>query len=56
MVKATLEECRRQAQKCVDESTLAQNPSLKAHWLALAEQWVTAAEWLRQEDKERGAL
>src|SRR5262245_64440042 len=39
-----LEECRRQAQKCIDESTRVQSPSLRADWLALAEQWIRTAQ------------
>jgi hypothetical protein len=42
--RIALEECRRQAQKCVDESIKAQSPGLRADWLALAEQWVRTAE------------
>jgi hypothetical protein len=40
-----LEECRSQAQKCIDESRKTQaNPMLSAAWLALAEEWVLVAE------------
>jgi hypothetical protein len=46
-VRIALEECRRQAQKCIDESTKAQSSTLKTDWLALAEQWVSLAERLR---------
>jgi hypothetical protein len=48
-VRIALEECRRQAQKCIDESTKAQSWTLKTDWLALAEQWVTLAERLRDQ-------
>jgi hypothetical protein len=44
---AALEECRSQAQRCIDES--APHPGLRAHWLALAERWVDTAERLRAE-------
>jgi hypothetical protein len=44
--RLALEECRRQAQKCIDESTKAQSPTPRADWLALAEQWVNLAERL----------
>ena len=55
-----LEECRSQAQKCIDESRKTQaNPKLSAAWLALAEEWVNAADMVgrqtsidqHQEDK-----
>ena len=42
--RIALEECRRQAQKCIDESAKAETPTLRASWLALAEQWVRMAE------------
>ena len=43
--RTTLEECRGQAQKCIDESRKTQaNPRLSAAWLALAEEWVKVAE------------
>jgi hypothetical protein len=44
--RITRQECQRRAQKCIDESTKAPHPVLQAHWLALAEQWVNAAERL----------
>jgi len=44
MILAALDECQRQAQRCIDESSNAQNPRLRADWLALAEQWVRTAE------------
>jgi hypothetical protein len=44
VTRAALDECRRQAQKCIDESAKAETPSLRADWLALAEQWVKLAE------------
>jgi hypothetical protein len=44
MVRAALEECQRQAQKCIDESMTAPSPVSRADWLALAEQWVRTAE------------
>jgi hypothetical protein len=44
MIRAALEECQRQAQKCIDESMTAPSPTLRADWLALAEQWVRTAE------------
>jgi hypothetical protein len=43
-LNAALDECRRNAQKCVDESAKAQTPTLRAHRLALAELWVSLAE------------
>jgi hypothetical protein len=46
VARAALEECRRQAQKCIDESAKAETPALRASWLALAEQWVHLAERL----------
>ena len=49
----TLEECRRQAQKCLDESAKAESPRMKALWLALAEQWVNTAERVRQDKEDR---
>jgi hypothetical protein len=43
--RITLEEIRSQAQKCIDESRKTQaNPKLSAAWLALAEEWVNAAD------------
>jgi hypothetical protein len=39
-----LKECRRQAQKCVDESIKAPSATLRSGWLALAEDWVRTAE------------
>ena len=42
--EAALKECQRQAQKCIDEFNKAQKPTLRADWLALAEQWVKLAE------------
>ena len=43
--RTTLEECRGQAQKCIDELRKTQaNPRLSAAWLALAEEWVKVAE------------
>ena len=42
--RIALEECRQQAQKCIDESAKAETPTLRASWLALAEQWVRTAE------------
>jgi hypothetical protein len=54
MVRAVLEECQRQAQKCIDESIKAQRPGLRADWVALAEQWVRTAERVAaQIDKDR---
>jgi hypothetical protein len=47
--RIALEECRQQAQKCIDESTKAQSPILKADWLALAERWVNLAQRLRDQ-------
>jgi len=44
MARAALDECQRQAQRCIDESSNAQSPGLRADWLALAEQWVRTAE------------
>ena len=46
--RLVLEECRRQAQKCIDKSAKAQSPSLRADWLALAEQSVNLAERLAE--------
>ena len=48
-VRIALEECRRQAQKCIDESARAQSSTLKTDWLALAEQWVSLAEQLKDQ-------
>jgi hypothetical protein len=48
-VRIALEERRRQAQKCIDESIKAQSSILKTNWLALAEQWVSLAERLRDQ-------
>lgn len=47
-VRITRQECQRQAQKCIDESTKAPHPVLQAHWLDLADRWVTVAERLFQ--------
>jgi hypothetical protein len=47
-IRITRQECQLRAQKCIDESTKAPHPVLQAHWLALAEQWVTTAERLFQ--------
>jgi hypothetical protein len=44
--RMALEEWRRQAQKCIDEATKAHSPTLRADWLAFAEQWVNLAERL----------
>ena len=44
VARIALEECRQQAQKCIDESAKGQTPTLRASWLALAEQWVRTAE------------
>ena len=58
--RITLEEIRSQAQKCIDELRKTQaNPKLSAAWLALAEEWVNAADMVgrqtsidqHQEDK-----
>jgi hypothetical protein len=49
VVRIALEECRRQAQKCIDESTKAQSSTLRTDWLALVEQWVSLAERLRDQ-------
>jgi hypothetical protein len=44
-VRLTMEECRRQAQKCIDQSRKTQsNHKLSAAWVALAEEWVVMAE------------
>ena len=32
VARAALEECRRQAQKCIDESAKAETPTLRASW------------------------
>jgi len=55
MVRVALEECRRQAQKCIDESTKAQSPGLRVDWLALAEQWVRTAEGVVSQIQDRRA-
>jgi hypothetical protein len=47
-IRITRQECQRRAQTCIDESTKAPHPVLQAHWLALAEQWITTAERLFQ--------
>ena len=39
----TAEDCRREAQKCIDESNKATG-KLSGDWLVLAELWVTMAE------------
>jgi len=47
--RVTLEECRSQAQNCIDESRRTQsNPKLSAAWLELAEKWVNMAEALQR--------
>ncbi len=43
-----LQEFRRQAQKCIEESTKAPHPVLQAHWLGLTEHWVNTARHLFQ--------
>jgi hypothetical protein len=44
-VRLTTEECRTQAQKCIDESRKTQSSrKLSAAWIALAEEWVVMAE------------
>ena len=48
-----VQECRRQAEKCIEESTKAPHPALRAHWLALAEQWGNTAERLFKIESER---
>jgi hypothetical protein len=44
--RIALEECRQQGQRCIDESAKAETPTLRASWLALAEQWANLAERL----------
>ena len=53
--RATLEECRCEAQRCIDESTKAPHPGLRAHWLALAERWVDTAERLKAESDRQSS-
>ncbi len=48
-VRLVREECRRQAQKCLDECTKAQGSTLENDWLALADKWVSLAERLRDQ-------
>jgi hypothetical protein len=45
-VRIALDECRQEAQKCIEE---AADAPTKADWLALAEQWVSLAERLRDQ-------
>jgi hypothetical protein len=46
----TAEECRREAQKCIDESAKAHaSYRVSADWLVLAELWIRMAEELTAE-------
>ena len=42
----TAEDCRREAQKCIDESNKATG-KLSGDWLVLAELWVTMAKAMK---------
>jgi hypothetical protein len=53
-VRIALDECRREAQKCIEEAVDAQDQTTKADWLALAEEWVSLAE--RLSDQARWLL
>jgi predicted GIY-YIG superfamily endonuclease len=46
--RITAEDCRREAQKCIDESKKATG-KLGGDWLVLAELWVTMAEAVKTE-------
>ena len=50
VTRAAIAECRRQAQKCIDESSKAETPTLRASWLALAEQWVNLVERIARDE------